>query len=387
MRIILYTGKGGVGKTSIAAATACRLADDGNRVLVMSTDQAHSLRDSFRVKLGNDPVAITENLAALEIDTGAENERLWGSLKGYMEAVFFLKADQNISNEELLVFPGFEELVALLRINEIEKEGMYDYLIVDCAPTGETLSLLKFPDMFKYWINKVLPIKRKATKVIRPVTKKIMGIPLPEDQVFDDFENIFGKLDELHLALTDREKTSIRIVTTPEKIVIAEAQRNFSCMHLFDFNVDAFIVNKIIPPQGMDGYFGEWMKIQEKNLATIREDFSPIPIFHSELLDHELCGIGDLRRTGRIIYRDQDPGKVLWTGKIYDVLKEEENYRLRIHIPHLDKSELNMYQRGNEISISIRNEKRNFILPRKMENRQISHADYTDDGYLEILFV
>ena len=213
-----------------------------------------------------------------------------------------------------------------------------------------------------------------------------MGVPLPEDQVFDDFETVFSRLEELHQVLTDSGKTSIRIVTTPEKIVIAEAMRNFSCMHLYDFNVDAVVVNKIIPDKGMDGYFGEWTKIQKQNLETIREDFNPVPIFYSDLLDHELCGVKDLLATGKKVYKGADPGKVLWKGKIFEVVKDEENYRMRIHIPGLDKSEVDMYQRGNELSIAIRNEKRNFVLPKKLENRQIAGADYTENGYLEIRF-
>ncbi len=385
MRIILYTGKGGVGKTSIAAATAAHMASHGKKVLIMSTDQAHSLQDSFCMELENEPKMVTDNLYAMEIDSIKENEKLWGVLKKYIEDVFFLKAERNLANEELLVFPGFEELLALLKIKEIEAAGEYDVLVVDCAPTGETLSLLKFPEMFKWWITKILPAKRKAVKVVRPIAKKLIKIPIPEDSVFDEFEEIFNRLDELHKLLLDHRKTSMRVVMTPERIVIKEAQRNFSCIHLFDFNVDSIFVNKILPGKSMTGYFGAWKGIQEKNMQYIKESFEQVPVFHAPLLEHELIGIENLKYMGREIYKNTDPAEVLWDEKIFTFEKDDDRYFMKIHLPCIDKEDLEMFQRGDEVSISIKNEKRNFVLPKKLESRQIQGADYSD-GYLIIQF-
>jgi arsenite-transporting ATPase len=227
MRIILYTGKGGVGKTSIAAATACRIASEGKRVLIISTDQAHSLRDSFDVKLSCEAVQVHDNLYALEVDAIHENEVAWGNIRSYIEKLMFTKSQKSIENEELLVFPGFEDLLSLLKIKEIHDRGEYDVLIVDCAPTGETMSLLKFPELFKWWMDKIFPMKRKAAKIAKPIVENTVKTPLPDNETFDEIESLYNKIDELHELLLDREKVSIRIVTTPEKIVITEAKEAF----------------------------------------------------------------------------------------------------------------------------------------------------------------
>ena len=255
MRIILYTGKGGVGKTSVASATACQIARQGKKVLIMSTDQAHSLCDAFGVKLSNTPTKISDNLEAIEVDALIENEAIWGNIKGYIEKLMLLKTEKSIEVEELLVFPGFEDLISLLKIKQINDENNYDVLIVDCAPTGETMSLLKFPELFKWWMDKIFPMKRKAAKIAKPIVERTIKIPLPDDKTFDEIEILYNKIDELHELMLQKDKVSLRIVTTPEKIVIKEAKRNFSYLHLYDFNVDAIIVNKIISEEGGKGYF------------------------------------------------------------------------------------------------------------------------------------
>ncbi|MBP8032068.1 MAG: ArsA family ATPase, partial [Acetobacterium sp.] len=273
MRIILYTGKGGVGKTSVAAATAVKLAKDGKKVLIMSTDQAHSLSDSFGVKLANTPVKISDKLWGLEIDAILEGERAWGNMKNYMKELLTARAEGGIEAEELLVFPGLEELFSLFKITDIYEQNQYDVLIVDCAPTGETLSLLKFPEMFGNMIKTVLPMKKKAVKVAGPMVEKVMKIPMPEDNVFDDVEQLNEKLYQLQAIMTNKEILSIRIVTTPERIVIKEAKRNFTYLHLYNYNIDAVIVNKVYPPKALDGYFSKWINLQEEGLKEIRESF------------------------------------------------------------------------------------------------------------------
>lgn len=288
MRIILYTGKGGVGKTSVASATSCKIASGGKKVLIMSTDQAHSLSDAFGVKLSNCPTKITDNLDAIEIDALIENEAIWGNIKGYIEKLMLLKSEKTIEVEELLVFPGFEDLISLLKIKQINDENNYDVLIVDCAPTGETMSLLKFPELFKWWMDKIFPMKRKAAKIVKPIIDRTIKIPLPDDKTFDEIEILYNKIDELHKLMLQKDKVSLRIVTTPEKIVIKETKRNFSYLHLYDFNVDAIIVNKIIPDEGGKGYFEKWMKLQSENLKEINESFSPVPIFKIELMHSEV---------------------------------------------------------------------------------------------------
>jgi len=385
MRVILYTGKGGVGKTSIASATACKIAEEGKKVLIMSTDQAHSLGDSFDIKLSNEPIKVSENLYAMEIDSIIENERVWGNIKGYIEKLMMLKSDKTIETEELLVFPGFEELLSLIKIKEVYDEGVYDVLIVDCAPTGETMSLLKFPDLFKWWMEKFFPIKRKAAKFVKPVVEATVKIPLPDDKVFDDIDKLYQKIDELHKLMLNKDVVSIRIVTTPEKIVVKEAKRSFSYLHLFDYNVDGIFINRIFSKESLEGYFEKWANIQKNTIRDIEESFKGIPIFKLELMNHELRKYTHLKEAGDKLYRDFDPSNVLFKEKIFDVKSEDGNYILEIKMPFIDKNEIKLSQNEDEIIISIKNERRGFVLPTKLQSKEISTARY-DDGKLNIYF-
>lgn len=387
MRIILYTGKGGVGKTSVASATACQISKKGKKVLIMSTDQAHSLSDAFGVKLSNTPTQISENLEAIEVDALIENEAIWGNIKGYIEKLMLLKNAKNIEVEELLVFPGFEDLISLLKIKQINDENNYEVLIVDCAPTGETMSLLKFPEIFKWWMDKIFPMKRKIAKIAKPIIDRTIKIPIPDDKTFDEIEIIYNKIDELHKLMLQKDKVSLRIVTTPEKIVIKEAKRNFSYLHLYDFNVDAIIVNKIISEEGGKGYFEKWMKLQSENIKEISESFSPVPIFKTELMHSEVRNYELLLNMGESIFKEVSAEKVLFKDKIFEIEKSriDESYYLNINMPFVDKNELNLLQNGDEISISIKNEKRNFVLPQKLQSKEIIKASY-EDGKLRIQF-
>jgi arsenite-transporting ATPase len=387
MRIILYTGKGGVGKTSVASATACQIAKQGKKVLIMSTDQAHSLSDAFGVKLSNSPTKITENLEAIEVDALVENAAIWGNIKGYIEKLMLSKTVKSIEVEELLVFPGFEDLISLLKIKQINDEDNYEVLIVDCAPTGETMSLLKFPELFKWWMEKIFPMKRKAAKIVKPIIDRTIKIPLPDDKTFDEIEILYNKIDELHKLMLEKDKVSLRIVTTPEKIVIKEAKRNFSYLHLYDFNVDAIIVNKIISEEGGKGYFEKWMKLQTENLEDIRESFSPVPIFQTELMHSEVRDYDSLLNMGESIFKEISAEKVFFKDKIFEVEKssEDESYYLNISMPFVDIKELNLLQKGDEISISIKNEKRNFVLPQKLHSKKVIKASY-EDGKLRLQF-
>lgn len=383
MRIIIYTGKGGVGKTSMAAATACRIAKSGKRVLVMSTDPAHSLGDSFAVRIGKEPTKIMECLDALEIDTVYESEKSWGSLKEYFKSLLTLKGGQGIEVEELLVFPGLEELFSMFKILDVYESGAYDTLIVDCAPTGETLQLLKYPERLSGLIDRVLPYKKKGIKTIGPVVEKISKIPMPEENVFDDIEYLLDKMQRLQELLLNQEVVSLRVVTTPEKIVISEAKRNFTCLYLYHYNVDAVIVNHIYPKQAMEGYFNKWMHLQEEGLREIKESFSEVPKFYVELQKKELCTLNELCEMGDKIFADTDPDKVLFRKEIYTVDKEASS--LRIYLPFAEKKELELLQQGREISVGIKNESRRFPLPEEFADKDIAGAGF-EDGYLNIRF-
>lgn len=385
MRIILYTGKGGVGKTSVAAATACQLAASGRKVLAVSTDQAHSLGDSLNFQLNNEPVKIMENLYAMEIDAVAECEREWSNLKDYFKRLLTSKNGESIETEELLVFPGFEELTALFKIKDIYDKGNYDVLIVDCAPTGETLSLLKFPEMFGKWIEQLLPIKRKAVKAVGPAVEKITKLPMPKDGIFDEIEALVNKMNELRNLMWNKEIVSIRIVTTPEKIVINEAKRNFSFLHLYNYNVDAIIVNKIYPKTSLSGYFSKWINIQEEALKDIKESFSGVPVFYLELQKYELRTVERLMGVSKTLYGNIRPEDVLFNEVIFQTEKAEDKDIFKIALPFFDIKDMELSQKGDELTLVIKNEHRKFILPAKLKNREVQNAKY-EDGFLKLVF-
>lgn len=385
MRIILYTGKGGVGKTSVAAATACQLAASGKKVLVMSTDQAHSLGDSLDYKLGAEPLCVTKNLYAMEVDAIEECERAWGSLKEYIKRMMTSKSGDSLEAEELLVFPGFEELTALFKIKDIYDKGIYDVLIVDCAPTGETLSLLKFPEMFGELIEQIVPMKRKALKVAGPAVEKLMKIPMPKDDIFDEIESLCRKMNDLRELMWNKDIVSIRIVTTPEKIVIKESKRNFSYLHLFDYNVDAIIVNKIYPREALTGYFSKWIKNQEDGLTDIRESFAGVPIFYLELLSHELRTVGRLQEVARTLYDGKNPEDILFRETIFATEKAGDFEVFRIALPFFDLKDMDLTQKGDELILCIKNERRKFVLPGKLKNKEVQSARY-EDGMLKLTF-
>lgn len=385
MRIILYTGKGGVGKTSIAAATACKIAESGNKVLIMSTDEAHSLGDSFNIKLGNNPVMIADNLYAMEIDAVEENEKMWGSLKGYLKDLITLKSEASIESEELLVFPGFQELMSLIKMKEYEDKGEYDVLIVDCAPTGETMSLLKFPDLFKVFMEKIFPLKKKSAKFLGPVIEKTTKIPIPKEDTFDDIERLYEKIDDLHKLMLDKEKVSIRIVTTPEKIVVREAKRSFSFLHLFDYNVDAIIINKIFPEESIKGYFEKWEAKQREGIEEVYESFKDLPIFELELMHSELREYECLKVVSEKIYNGINPEDILFNEKIFEMTKDGERYIYSLNIPTVDKNDLDLMQNGDELIIAIKNERRSLVLPQKLKSKNLVGAKY-ENSKLNIFF-
>lgn len=385
MRIILYTGKGGVGKTSMATTTACKIAKEGKKVLVMSTDQAHSLSDSFDIKLKKEPIKVADNLDAMEIDTVYETEKSWGNLKSYFRDLLTIQGNGGIEVEELLVFPGLEELFSMFKILDFYEDNKYDTLIVDCAPTGETLSLLKYPEKLSSFMEKVLPIKRKGVKVAGPMVEKMMKIPMPKDNVFDDIEYVMDKMGRLQKLMLNKDIVSLRIVTTPEKIVIQEAKRNFTCLHLYNYNVDAILVNRIYPDMAMEGYFNKWIILQQEGLKDIRESFSEVPKFYVELQSEELRTLNVLERVGEKIYGNNNPNDVLFKKEIYQIEKQEGNIKLTIYLPFSDKDEMELKQNENELLIGIRNEVRRYPLPLESQNKEIKGAKL-EEGYLIINF-
>ncbi|MGG6312310.1 ArsA family ATPase [Paenibacillus macerans] len=379
MRILLYTGKGGVGKTSVAAATALSSAQRGRKTLVVSTDPAHSLGDSLDVKLSNEPVQIRENLWAQEIDTIHEVEKSWGKVQKYLTALLTAKTVKDITTEELTVFPGMEDLLSLLRILQYYKDKTFDVIIIDCAPTGETLALLSFPELLRWWMEKLFPIKRKAVKLVKPVVEPLLGVPLPSDGVMSELEHIYNQLDEMRRILSDREITSIRIVVNLEKMVIKEAQRSFTYLNIYDYNVDAIVINKVFPQQITDDYFQGWKEVQAKYKEMVFDSFSPVPVYEAPLFEREVVGLEMLARMAEATFEDVDPVIIQYSARTHQVNKEDGVYTLSIYMPFAEKKELALNQKGEELIIRAGSVKRNITLPRTLLNLNIQGAKFEED--------
>lgn len=385
MRIILYTGKGGVGKTTAAAATAIQAAKRGYRTLVISTDAAHSLRDSFEMELGPEPVKVMPNLFAQEIDVYYSVEKYWGKLTDYLQSLFnWMKVD-DILSEEFSILPGMEEVSCFLWVHSHFQEKKFEVIIVDSAPTGETLRLLSLPDVAKWWIVKVFPIERRVVKVIRPAFKVVTDMPLPEDHTYDAVEKLFDQLDAIHRVFTDPQITTIRLVLNLERMVINESQRAYTYLNLYGYPVDAVIVNKAMPQELDHPYFQQWKKFQTVYRHEVEELFSPIPTFEAPLFSKEVLGIKSLEKFGEILFSKKDPTQIFYKGKPYEIVKEDGQYHLLLKLPFVSKEEIKLYQVSDELTLQIENQRRYVFLPKFLARFSVQKAHYEGD-HLKITF-
>ena len=349
----------------------------------MSTDWAHSLSDAFATPIGQQETRLADGLYGLEIDPVQESEAAWGSVQGYLQQLFTVGREVSIEAEELLVFPGLEELFALLRILDISESGRFDVLIVDCAPTGETLSLLKFPEMLGQFVRKMLPIKRKAVQVAGPAVSKLTHIPMPEESVFDEIERLTQRLEDLQAVMSDKSNVSLRIVTTTERIVIQEAKRNFTWLQLYDYNVDAVIVNRLYPDEALSGYFAHWADLQRRGLTELRESFADIPLFTMALKPRELKTLPELLLAAEELYGSCDPLPVLAQKTIFTVSRDGDDWLFAMALAFADKSRLELSQQGGELVIGVENTWRRILLPDKLQGLQVQSARLTD-GVLKV---
>src|SRR2546430_336507 len=324
-RIIVYTGKGGVGKTSVAAATALLAAERGQRTLVISTDIAHSLADSFDVPLGAEPTLIAKNLWGQESDVYYNVRRYWGTIQRYVQNVFRWRGLDDVLAEELTVLPGMDELSSLLWIAEHHDGGGYDVIVVDAARTGETVRLLSLPDAGRWWLERIFPIQRRAMQIAGPVLRRVMGIPVPNDAVFAAGEELFHRLDHMHQLLADENTSSVRLVLNLEKMVIKEAQRSFTYFHLFGYPTDLVVCNRVLP-EGSGAYFESWHDAQRRYQPLVEESFAPVPVRSVPFFDREVVGIEMLRRLGAALFRDDDPVRFYYRGRPYRVRRENGGF-------------------------------------------------------------
>src|ERR671931_1857993 len=303
MRILLFTGKGGVGKTTVAAATAVRSAASGRRTLIMSTDPAHSLADSFDLPLTPHAQEISPKLWAEQIDAQERLEANWRDIQEFVIAFLNWAGVDAIEAEELSVIPGLDEIFSLTDVKQHVDSGRYDLLVIDCAPTAETLRLLSLPEVMNWYIERIFPVERRVVKTIRPLLTKLTTMPIADDRIFNAVERLHRNLDGVRHLLTNDRMSSVRLVVNPEKMVIAEARRTYTYLSLFGYRVDAVVVNRIIPDSVTDPYFGKWKEIQREHLLTVRESFQPVPILTAKLFDREMVGLSLLEDMGREVYK------------------------------------------------------------------------------------
>lgn len=394
MRIILYLGKGGVGKTTTAAASALRCAELGYRTLVVSTDIAHSLADSLDRPLTGEPTEIAPNLFAQEINVVDEVRKHWGQMQGYVGNLLRKQGMNKAVAEEMAIIPGMEEVVSLLHINQQAEEGHYDRVIVDAAPTGETIRLLTVPESFQWYMGRMTGWSDPTMRIAGALVKRF----LPDKDVFTGLDNLVAGVKRLQAVLTNPDVTSYRVVLNPEKMVIKEGARAVTYLSLFNYPVDAVIVNRILPGLASDGrgeatviapssdaYLRHMQEIQARYLGEIERDFYPLPIINSPWFDQEMVGVERLQMLSRALFADRDPGEVMFVGQTQQVVEDGDDFILKLPLPNVELEKVTLKKRGDELFVSIGNFKRELLLPTVLAQRSASSAIFAA-GVLTVRF-
>ena len=380
MRIVLFAGKGGVGKTSIAAASGVACAKKGLKTLIMSLDAAHSLVDSFDLdktlmdKNKGKPIRVAKNLYIQEVDAQEEIEKNWGEVHKYISNLLNISGIDEVLAEELAILPGMEEVSSLLYINRYVTQKSYDVILLDCAPTGESIRFISNPTSLEWYMEKLFDIERRIVKVARPITKKLYKIPLPEDKYFDTIQKLFDRLKGIDGILSDPDITSVRLVTNPEKIILKETQRAYMYFSLYKMCVDAVIINRILPEAVVDGFFARWKGTQDRYIKKTEQLFSPIPILKVPMLNDQVVGMRDLAKLAKQIYGSLNPEQILYAESPYSFRKVKNDYFLDIKIPFLTKKEVELSKRNEELIVRMGGFKRHVLLPRNIANRKPSGA-------------
>ena len=381
-RILIFTGKGGVGKTSVAAAHARKASKEGRKTLIVSTDMAHNLSDLFECPLGKEEMQVAENLFALEIDPTYEMEHDFSSMMNAFANMLPAGTGEDSIMDDLDMIPGIEELFSLLKIQEIYNQKKYDLIIVDCAPTGETLSLLKFPELLSWYMEKLFPLGKVAVKVMRPVTKKFFQIQLPDTKAMNDIQRMYLKLAELQNLMKNREISSIRLVAIPEKMVVEETKRNYMYLNLYNFNVDGLYINRILPADVNNHFFDEWLEIQQQYINELKEVFQGVPVYAVKWYDIDLNGLTSLDRVCDDALQEEDLFGVKRTipNEVYE--KSEDGYLLKVYLPCVNKEDIVMHEAGQDLIVKIGNFKRAIPMPPSLRGHYVQSAKMEDQSLL-----
>lgn len=384
MRVLLHTGKGGVGKTTLALATALVAAEHGHRVCVLSTDPAHSLADALAVPVGPDMKRVADGVFAREVRAQTELDRAWAPVQAWLRALIREDADELVA-EELLAFPGIEELMALRAIREAEASGAFDTCVVDCAPTGSTMRLLRFPDALRIFMTQFFEMERRGARVLRPVVRGLGGGGLvPEEDFFDAFERLYEEIDDVQRILLDGERTSARLVVNPTRVVVDETRRSFAYLSLYGVATDAVLVNRLLPEAAAGGYFKSWRAREEEELAAIEQSF-PVPIRRVSLRAKEVLGVPALRALGRDLFGTLDPAERLHAGRPLRIRRAGGKTRLEIDLPGISKEEIDVVVKGADLHLRVRDGRRSVHLPDSLVGRAVERVRLREPT-LEISF-
>jgi arsenite-transporting ATPase len=384
-RTILYTGKGGVGKTSVAAATARRCAAAGLRTVVLSTDPAHSLSDSLEVELSGAPTACGDNLWGQEVQAQEEMERHWEAVQDWMGEMLVERGIDRIAADELTVPPGMDELFSLLQIKRHHEADDFDAIIVDCAPTGETLRLLSFPDVASWWLERVFPIERRLMAAARPFARTLLDVSLPTERVFDDVERLVVNLVAMNSILRDRATTSIRLVMNPDRMVIREAMRTYTYLNLYGYLTDAVVVNRVFPAEVDGGYFAAWRANQQEQMELVRSAFAPVPILTAPFFDQEVAGGAMLDRLADEVFADHDAEAMLHHDLSQELSSNNGTATLRLPLPFAEKGDIDLKKIGLEVVVRVGGQKRTILLPPSLAAYRPRSAQF-EDGALSVTF-
>ena len=385
MRVIIYTGKGGVGKTSVAAATAIKCAAKGYRTVVVSTDAAHSLSDSLEFQLSGEVQNIAKNLDGIEVDIQYELEHRWKEIQTYLSDFLSSQGMDGVSAKEMAIFPGMELMSALFYVEEFHKTKRYDVVIMDTAPTADTMRLLAFPDTANWYFDRLFHVFRNAIKIARATVGRVMSTPLPTDKFLSDVEGLRGRLKYVRDLLTDPEITSIRLVVNPEQMVITETQRAYTYLCLYGYTVESLVINRILPDEVHDTYFKEKFEEQSKHLKTIEESFSPLKTLRATLMPREVVGRKALERLGEQLFGETDPAEVYSKESPMKMYDEDGNSILGIKMPFPFDQKVELYMSKDNLVLQLGAFKKSIALPYALANKKILGADL-EDGWLKIKF-
>jgi arsenite/tail-anchored protein-transporting ATPase len=384
-RTILYTGKGGVGKTSVAAATARRCAAAGLRTVILSTDPAHSLADSLESELSSSPTPCGDNLWGQEVQAQEEMERHWEAVQDWMGELLAERGVDRITADELTVPPGMDELFSLLQIKRHHETGEFDAIVVDCAPTGETLRLLSFPDVASWWLEKVFPIERKLMAAARPFARTLMDVSLPTERVFDDVERLVNNLVAMNGILRDRSTTTVRLVMNPDRMVVREAMRTFTYLNLYGYLTDAVVVNRVFPEEVDGGYFAGWRAVQQEQMELVGSAFAPVPILTAPYFDQEVVGGAMLDRLGDELFDGLGAESILHEDLSQELVSNNGTATLRLAVPFVEKADIDLKKIGLDVVVRVGPQKRTIILPATMAAYRPESAQF-EDGALNVRF-